>query len=254
MLITENLRVSYGTFEILKGISFTLKKGSLLMVIGPNGAGKSTMLNAISQNILYSGNISYCGENLKQLKPKQRARITGLLSQNHNVGYSFSVEEVVRMGRYAYSTGLFTQNGQDMKSIKQVLEITGMTELKDKSVLTLSGGELQRTFLAQLIAQDPEVMLLDEPANHLDIMYQKQVFELIKKWVKETGKTAIGVVHDLSLAKKYGTHALLMDNGEIAAYGGVQEVLTRDNLKKTYGIDVYEWMNDMLGQWRQSNA
>ncbi len=250
MIDAKNVSVSYGTLKILDDISFSIGKGCWLMVAGPNGAGKSTLLNAISQNTAYTGSILFNGCDLKTMKSKARAKSVGLLTQNHYVGYSFTVKQVVGMGRYAHSGGLFTKSKNDEGSVEQALRLTGMDNFSEHSVLTLSGGELQRTFLAQLIAQDPELMLLDEPANHLDLIYQKQVFCLISDWIKNSGRSVISVVHDLSLAKRFGTHALLLDKGKAAAFGTADDVLTRDRLKKVYSLDVYEWMNEMLDQWR----
>ena len=119
---------------------------------------------------------------------------------------------------------------------------TGLTALRRASVLTLSGGELQRTFLAQVFAQNPKLLILDEPANHLDLIYQKHIFSLIEAWLKQPGRAVISVVHDLSLAKKYGTHAVLMDRGRCAAQGKTAEVMTRERLEAVYGMDVYGWM------------
>jgi iron complex transport system ATP-binding protein len=116
--------------------------------------------------------------------------------------------------------------------------------------LTLSGGELQRTFLAQLFAQNPQLLILDEPTNHLDLVYQKQTFELIRKWIEKTGGAVISVVHDLSLAKAYGTDALLLDKGQVIASGRIDKVLTSEKLSHVYSMDVYKWMNKMLSGWQ----
>ena len=124
-----------------------------------------------------------------------------------------------------------------------------MTELRRASMLTLSGGETQRTFLAQVFAQNPQVLILDEPANHLDLKYQQQIFSLIREWLKEPGRAVMSVVHDLSLARKYGTHALLMHHGEAVARGTAEDVLTPENLRRVYDMDVYGWMREMLAQW-----
>ena len=121
--------------------------------------------------------------------------------------------------------------------------------MAQRSALTLSGGELQRAFLAQVFAQDPKLLLLDEPTNHLDLVYQKQVFALIQDWLKKGHRAVVSVVHDLSLAKAYGSHALLLDRGRVLAFGTVKEVLTRENLARVYKMDVYEWMQRMLEQW-----
>ena len=135
-------------------------------------------------------------------------------------------------------------------NVDKALEMTGLEELRYKSVLALSGGELQRVFLAQILAQNPKLLILDEPTNHLDLIYQKQIFNLVQDWLKIPGHAVISVVHDLSLAKAYGTHALLMHKGEIMASGKARDVFTRDKLENAYSMDVFDWMNTMLGQWK----
>ena len=132
---------------------------------------------------------------------------------------------------------------------ERALELTGLTELRRASVLTLSGGELQRTFLAQVFAQNPQILILDEPANHLDLIYQKHIFSLIETWLRQPGRAVVSVVHDLSLARKYGTHAVLMHRGQCAAQGKIGDVMTAEKLQAVYEMDVYGWMREMLGQW-----
>ena len=250
MLCVKNLSVTVDLYEILKNVNFSVKENEWLMIVGPNGAGKSTVINAISQGISYRGNIEFCGENITNLKRNEIGKRIGVLMQNHSVGYAFTVEEVVRQGRYSYISSIFSNYHEDNeRKIEEALKMTGMSELRNHSVLTLSGGELQRTFLAQLLAQNPKLMILDEPTNHLDLVYQKQIFQLITAWVKKSGQAAISVVQDLSLAKAYGTHAVLMNHGEVIAFGTCDEVLTQDNLEKVYKMDVNKWMHDMLSQW-----
>ena len=171
------------------------------------------------------------GQDIRKKKPVELAKNIGVLTQNHYVGYSFSVEEVVRLGRYAYSPGVLARRcDDDERMVELALEKTGMAAQRRQSVLTLSGGELQRTFLAQVFAQDPKYLLLDEPTNHLDLIYQRQVFALIKEWLAQGDRAVISVVHDLSLAKKYGTRALLLDHGCMAAIGDTNTALNRDTL------------------------
>lgn len=252
MLEIKNLSVRYGDFDIVNDVSLSVMPGQWLMIVGPNGAGKSTIINAISQGAPYTGEILFDGEDISGLKPSVLAKKFGVLSQSHSVSYSFSVEEIVMLGRYAYSKSIFSsKNDSDVEKVRDALEKTGMTALKDHSVLTLSGGELQRTFLAQLIAQDPRMLILDEPTNHLDLVYQKQTFELISRWIKDTGRAVMSVVHDLNLAKAFGTHAVLLDKGRIVASGEAGEVLTAEYLNSVYMMDVYKWMTDMLSQWKQ---
>ena len=117
--------------------------------------------------------------------------------------------------------------------------------------LTLSGGELQRTFLAQVLAQNPKLLLLDEPTNHLDLIYQKQIFALIGQWLQTPGRAVVSVVHDLSLARAFGTDALLMDSGRKIALGRANDVLTPANLDRVYGMDVAAWMRGLYSQWAE---
>ena len=252
MLKVENLTVRAGELTIVDDVSFELTEGQWLMVVGPNGAGKSTVVNAVSQGIPYHGNVSFQGQDIARYKPVELARNIGVLAQNNFVGYSFTVGEIVKLGRYAYAKGvLATTDDEDARMIDEALKATGMRPFMDQSALTLSGGELQRTFLAQVFAQNPKLLILDEPTNHLDLVYQRQVFDLIRKWLQHPGRAVVSVVHDLSLARSYGSHALLMNKGKQVALGSLEEVLTRERLAEVYTIDVYQWMNDMLSQWRE---
>lgn len=250
MLEISNLTVRFGSLSIINDISFNVEDQQWLMIVGPNGAGKSTVVNAISQGIPYTGTVCFEGTDVANIKPSRLARNIGVLTQNHTVGYSFTVEEVVKLGRYAYSSGIFSASTDvDAEKIHDALEITGMLPFRKQSVLKLSGGELQRTFLAQILAQDPKLLILDEPTNHLDLVYQKQMFELIKKWVTVSGRAVMSVVHDLNLAKAYGTHAVLMEKGRIVSLGISSDVLTAENLETVYSMDVCGWMREMLSQW-----
>lgn len=252
MLEVEKLTVKYGALAAVHDCSFTVPDGQWLMIVGPNGAGKSTILNAISQSVPYTGTIRFSGKDLRKTDAATRARSIGVLSQNHYVGYAFSVEEIVRLGRYAHRRGLFSpRKADDEAAVEQALARTGLTALRRQSVLTLSGGELQRTFLAQVFAQEPKYLLLDEPTNHLDLVYQKQIFALIAEWLKAPGRAVVSVVHDLSLARAYGTHALLLHRGETVAYGDTQTVMRPETLNAVYDMDVAAWMRTMLGQWNE---
>ena len=252
MLSVQNMTVSYGAHTVVKDLSFCVEEGQWLMIVGPNGAGKSTVLNAITQGVSYTGTVLLNGTDVNKQKAAQRAKEVGVLAQNHFVGYEFTVEEVVRLGRYAHSSGLLSgRKDSDEQAVEEALELTGMAPQRNQSVLTLSGGELQRTFLAQVFAQNPKLLLLDEPTNHLDLVYQKQVFALISEWVKQPGRAVVSVVHDLSLARAFGTDALLMHKGETVAQGTVDQVLSSENLDPVYGMDVREWMRNMLSQWEK---
>ncbi|MBQ8555105.1 MAG: ABC transporter ATP-binding protein [Clostridia bacterium] len=251
MLKANHITVRYGDHTVVDNLSFELHEGQWLMLAGPNGAGKSTLISAIAQSVPYTGVIELEGADIRRYKAAQLARKVGVLAQKNAVGYAYSVEEVVGLGRYAYTSSfLSTRDEGGREQVERALSLTGLTELRHTSVLALSGGELQRTFLAQVFAQDPQLLLLDEPANHLDLVYQKHIFSLIGQWLKQPGRAVISVVHDLSLARRYGTHAVLLNEGRCAAQGDISTVLTPDNLRSVYNMDVYAWMREMLEQWQ----
>lgn len=252
LLEAKKLSVRYGEHQIVDDVSFSLEEGQWLMIAGPNGAGKSTIVSALGRGAPYTGQLLWQGKDLARLSHRELARNMGILSQNHSLSYSFTVEEVVRLGRYAHSRGLFGETqGSDSAAVEKALALCGLSDLAGQSVLTLSGGELQRCFLAQLFAQEPRVLILDEPTNHLDLVYQKQCFALIRTWLKEPGRAVISVVHDLSLARAYGSHALLLHRGRCLAQGEARAVLSPENLEKAYDMDVFAWMRQMLAQWQE---
>ena len=250
MLEVNHVSVRFGGHIVVNDVSFSLHEGQWLMLVGPNGAGKSTLINAVSQGVPCDGTIHLNGKNIRTYRPGELARNIGVLSQQHPACYAYSVQEVVALGRYAYRKGLFAQrDDQYDQFIEYALELTGMKALRGRKMTELSGGEIQRVFLAQIFAQDPDILLLDEPANHLDLQYQKQIFSLIGDWLKQPGRAVVSVVHDLSLARRYGTDALLMHHGKVISQGEIGAVLTEKNLETVYEMDVYGWMREMLGQW-----
>lgn len=253
MLQVEDLSVRHGGLTILEGVQLHVRPGEWWMVAGPNGAGKTTLINAVARGVPHTGRVLLQGRDVAGQKPAALARQMGVLAQANNPNYSFTVEEVVRLGRYAWQQGLFAAPcKEDNAKVEEALQMTGMASLRHQSVLTLSGGELQRAFLAQVLAQSPNLLLLDEPANHLDLVYQQQVFDMIEKWRGQQERAVVSVVHDLSLAKAYGTHALLLHEGRVVAQGLLPQVLTAQNLNRVYGMDVPAWMRRMLAQWQDS--
>lgn len=250
LLEAKNVSVSYSGKSVLKNISFDLLENQWLMIAGPNGAGKSTLARAITKGVPYSGEICVCNTDIQKMKSAQLARMVGMLSQKHSPGYNFTAKEVIRLGRYAHSrTGVL--NAEDERAIQHAISMTDLCELSNRSVLSLSGGELQRVFLAQLFAQSPQIMILDEPANNLDLSFQHTAFELIKNWIaQEKGRAVVTIVHDLSLALKYGTHALLINDGELVSNGTICDALAPQLLNRVFGLDVSEYMIDMLSVWK----
>ena len=250
MLKAEHLTVRYGDVPAVRDLSFRIREGEWWTVIGPNGAGKSTLAGALTRSVPFEGSVTFRDRDIRSWSALEFARRVGILSQNHSAVYGFTVDEVVRLGRYAWHTGFLRRSDPDgARKIDEALELTGLTAMRGRNMLTLSGGERQRVFLAQVLSQDPELLILDEPANHLDLPFQKELFTLIGDWLKKPGRAVVTVMHDLSLARKYGTRALLMDHGRCAAQGETAAVLTPDALRQAYGMDVYGWIRELLRQW-----
>lgn len=252
MLEIDQLSVRFGQKQVLSSVRLQVKPGEWWMLCGPNGAGKSTLLRSLAGHVPYTGKITFQGKDRSLFSPRLWARNVGMLSQRNSAEYAFSVEETVRLGRYAFGSGLFRGKDEDgTEKVEEALTLTGLGDLRERSLLSLSGGELQRVFLAQVLAQEPQLLLLDEPVNHLDLPYQKQLFQMIDAWLQKPGRAVITVMHELSLAKKFGTHALLLQKGETAGTGKKENVLTRESLEKVYGMDVYAWMRDLAAEWQE---
>lgn len=251
LLEIKGISVKIEDRKIVDDISFEVAQHDIYMVMGPNGAGKTTLFKAIMGIMPHQGKVFLNGIDIETFKPKELAKKIGVLSQKHQPQFAHSVYDVVSLGRYAYQSGIFSRlTKEDKEKIEEALVLTGIESIKDQSVLTLSGGELQRTFLAQLFAQDPQILILDEPASHLDLQYQIAVFDLLVDWVRTKNRAVIASVHDLNTVYSYGTKALLMNRGRFHVKGTVDKVLERENLKSVYNVDVAEWMKNLLKHWK----
>ncbi|MDR1000560.1 MAG: ABC transporter ATP-binding protein [Clostridiales bacterium] len=252
ILEAKDISVSLGGASILRGIDLDVGDNQWLVIIGPNGAGKTTLLNCIVKGVTYTGLIKLSGADIKTLKPRELARRVGFLAQMKFMDYSFTVEEIVRLGRYAHEKrGIFefgAQNTESQATVDDALRLTGLTHLKNSSALTLSGGELQRMFLAQVLAQAPNLLLLDELSNHLDLIYQKRIFSLVREWVRSPGRAVISVSHDLGVAKYYADDAILLNRGELIARG-MGDVFDAKTLSLAYGMDVRAWIKKLYETW-----
>jgi len=257
MLKLKDLFAGYNGSDVICNISFNVKKGESLCVLGPNGCGKSTLLKSIARIIDYRGFISLNNEDISAISRKELAKKIALLSQNaHPVGaaqvfFPYTVYETVSMGRYAYLQGILKNlSTEDEKIIKDILIKLDIWEIKDRMIDELSGGTLQRVFLARTLAQTPDLILLDEPANHLDLKHQIELLNFLKMWVKENNKTLISVFHDLNLARQFGDTAIILDNGKITANGNINDVLNSETLSGVFGIDIRGFMKESLEKWR----
>ncbi len=251
MLQASHITVRLSGKIIVDDVSLTLKENELLMLIGPNGAGKSTLLRALSGAVPCSGRIVAGGQDLSSLRPVQIARKLGLLMQQNKGNFDYTVEEIVRLGCYAARTSPFSRSSAQSEEhkIQHALMATDMLAFRNTRMLSLSGGEVQRAFLAQVFAQDPDILMLDEPANHLDLVCIRQIFQLINAWRKKPGKAVLCVMHDLSLARYYADRIALMDKGRLLKVDAPGALFTSPFPSEAYHMDVTEWMQEISSPW-----
>jgi iron complex transport system ATP-binding protein len=251
MLEIKGLFAGYNGDDVIRNISFTAQRGESLCILGPNGSGKSTLLKCIARILEYRGEILLEGQDAAKIPRKEFAKKTARLSQSMQVFFPYTIYETVSMGRYAYLQGfLKSLTAQDRGIIEDIIKKLDIWDIKDRMIDELSGGTLQRVFLARTLVQTPNVILLDEPANHLDLKHQIELLDFIKKWISENNKTLIGVFHDLTMARRFCDSGILLDNGTIAANGKIEEVLHSETLNKVFDINIGEFMRDSLKMWQ----
>lgn len=250
MLEITNLYTGYDKKEIIKNVSFTVNKGENLCIVGPNGCGKSTLLKSMANILEYKGNIKIDGKEVKDYSRVELAKKIGLMSQITQLYFPYTVYDTVALGRYAYSKGPFSKlSKQDTEFIVDSMKKVGIYELRDKLITELSGGQLQRVFLARVFAQNPDVILLDEPTNHLDFKHQIELLKNLNNWAKDNNKIVVGVLHDLNLVQYFADEVLLLKEGEIVDYGLPEKVLKGTKLNEVYEIDIKEFMQSILKKW-----
>lgn len=234
-----DLSFSYHGLElILDNLNFSIPQGDFVGIVGPNGSGKSTLLKLFSGVLKPKTGQIYLQERVvAQIPSKEMAKILAVVPQSTEPIYNFSAYEVVAMGRYPHQGRWSTADVKDQKVIQRVLEQTGVWNLRDRNIQELSGGERQRVIIARALAQEPQVILLDEPTSSLDISYQIEIFDLLQELNLE-GVTIVAVLHDLNLAAQYCTHLAMISKGRIIVSGTPDEVITVKNIREVYQTEV----------------
>ena len=252
MLKAEHLTCGYGGAPVVKDLSFEVPAGGRLCILGPNGCGKTTLLRALAGLLPHEGKVTAEGRDLAAMDRRQLARTVALLSQISSVYFSYTVYETVLMGRYAHQTGgAFSGPGPEDRAIAlECMERTGVADLRDRQVTELSGGQLQRVFLARTFAQQPRVILLDEPTNHLDLKYQVELVQELKAWAAGEGRCVVGVLHDVNLALDLADLFLLMEEGRARYFGPAAE-FDPAALNRVYQMDVGGYMRRSLQRWEE---
>ncbi len=235
-LRVKNLSFSYGKKLILNDITYDFNPGEITVIAGPNGAGKSTLVKSIMSLLKTDKNSVFLNNRDIHLYPiLERSRILGYISQNAVYDFDFSVYEIVEMGRYPYKKDW--DHIRDKKAIDKALKITDTYIFKDRSINSLSGGELQRVLLARALAGEPEYLILDEPASNLDISHNIEMMMLLKKLTHKFGLTTIIVLHDLNTMLHYGDSIMMLKDGSLIMKGIIDEILIPKNIKNIYGIN-----------------
>lgn len=232
----KDITYSWGDLKALSEVSFSLRAGEMMAILGPNGAGKSTLLRLLSgylKPLAGSVWIEPFGE-LSRLNRREAARLMALVPQYSSIFLPYTVKKLVEMGRYPYLGMFGAVDEADREAVERALTATGMGSLRDRPVTTLSGGEFQRAIIAKALAQEPEILLMDEPTAHLDISAQMSILEIVKRYSEEVGVTVISVLHDINLSAAFFDRALILREGGVVADGSANEVLTEKNIEKAY--------------------
>lgn len=219
-------------------MSFAVKEGDFVGILGPNGSGKTTLLKSISRVLKpHKGTILLDGADIYSLKGVEVARQMAVVPQDSAIGFSFAALDVVLMGRNPHMTRFQMESAKDVTIARKVMQLTNTWHLAERPINELSGGERQRVIIARALAQEPKVLLLDEPMTHLDISNQLEIMDLVKDLCVKEGLVVLAVFHDLNLAARYCTSALLLKNCRIFSAGSLDVVLTSENIKNVFRVD-----------------
>jgi iron complex transport system ATP-binding protein len=238
LLSVHHLTVKYRTKTLLDTVSFNVDKGEYLAIIGPNGAGKSTLLKCLD-NILtaWSGEVQFEGKSIRRIAQRDLARRVAYVQQSAPGVFAFTVRQLVEMGRYPYLNALSPISKTDQQIVDNAMQTMNITHLADRYVETLSGGEMQKVHLATALAQQADVLFLDEPTTYLDYKHQSEIGKLLRTFNQQQGKTIIEVTHDVNRAVLDATHVVALSSGRIVFDGNPRYLMSPEHLRNIYEID-----------------
>jgi iron complex transport system ATP-binding protein len=236
LLSVKDLSVRLGGRSILQGVSVDADRGEWIGVIGPNGSGKTTLLKAISGFLEHTGSVKIDGQDVKSWNRRELAKIVAFVRQSHGLTFEFDVRDLVMMGKTPHKGWLEPTTSEDLREVQSALDHVGLSDFGNRSVLSLSGGELQRVFLAQALVQDADLLLLDEPTSHLDVFHQYDLLEQVSRMV-HSGRSAIAVFHDLGQAARYCHKLIVLHEGKQLAFASPEDVLDSDLIRRVFKMD-----------------
>ena len=235
-MIIKDLTKKYDGKAVVDSVSFEIPKGNVISLIGPNGAGKSTVMGIISRLIARdAGLVTFDGTDISKWKSKELSKRLAILTQSNHVQMKLTVRELVSFGRFPYSGGRLTE--EDTAYVDKAIEYMELQEFEDRFIDELSGGQRQRAYIAMVIAQDTEYVLLDEPTNNLDIYHATNMMKIVRRLCDELGKTVILVLHEINYAAFYSDYICAFVDGKIAKFGTVAEVMTKETMSDIYRVD-----------------
>ncbi|MFI3238586.1 MAG: ABC transporter ATP-binding protein [Lachnospiraceae bacterium] len=238
IITINNVKVGYENNIIIEDLSLKIKKGAITTIIGENGCGKSTLLKTIGRILKPKHGEVFVEElNVHKTNTKKIAKIIGMLPQTPKAPSGLSVGEIVEYGRYPHKKRNDRMTKQDHEIINWALEQTDLIEFKDRNINALSGGQRQRVWIAMVLAQQTDVILLDEPTTYLDMAYQLEVLQLVQTLNKEKGITVIMVLHDINQASRFSDELVMLKKGSIINQGSPQEVMNKENLREVFKIE-----------------
>lgn len=237
-IVSERLTVGYGREDVVKKVELSLPQQKTTSIIGPNGCGKSTLLKALANVIPYAGSVVIDGKNVRDMPRKALAKVLAMLPQRPEATNGLSVEELVMYGRHPYASRLGNHSKADYDKVHWAMEITGVYPYRKRPLEALSGGQRQRVWIALSLAQDTDIIFLDEPTTYLDIAHQLEVLEILDNLKKNHRKTIVMVLHDMNQASKYSDYIIAMKEGEIVKRGASDDVICEDVLKTLFNVDV----------------
>ncbi|CAM5779639.1 MULTISPECIES: iron ABC transporter ATP-binding protein [Brevibacillus] len=237
MVEVRSVSKKYGQKKVVENVSVKIPKGKITSFIGPNGAGKSTLLSMISRLIaMDEGDIYIDGQEVGKCKSNDLAKKISILKQSNHINLRLTVRELVSFGRFPYSQGRLTE--EDWKHVDEAIRYMELHDMQDKYLDQLSGGQKQRAYIAMVIAQDTEYILLDEPLNNLDMKHSVQIMKIVRRLVDELGKTVVIVIHDINFASCYSDYIVALKDGKIVREGTIEEIITSPVLKEVYDMDI----------------
>ncbi len=237
MVVVKEVSKQYGTKNVVDNVSMNIPRGKITSFIGPNGAGKSTLLSMVSRLIAKDhGEILIDGQEVSESKNKELAKKISILRQSNHINIRLTVKELVSFGRFPYSQGKLSK--EDKRFVDEAIAYMELQEIQDKFLDQLSGGQQQRAYIAMVIAQDTEYILLDEPLNNLDMKHSVQIMKVLRRLVNDLGKTVILVIHDVNFASVYSDYIVALKDGKIVNKGPTNEIIDRAVLKEVYDMDI----------------